>query len=885
MTNWQTRVRRHLQDRGLVLTDAVVDELAAYLEDAWEARATPPGEAPPDPDAFAAEALRRADIAALATRRAAAPPPVPEPGTGALFSGLGSELRHCLRLLRRSPTFTFAVVGVLTLGIAATTSAFSLIYSALLAPLPYADADRLVMVWEHNLPRDRRRNVINTGNYYAWSERSTSFEATALFNPTVGNLSGDGGVPEELDGMAIEPHVLGMLGARPVAGRLFVAGDGDAAAPRTLMITEGLWQRRFGRAPDAIGRSVTLNGEPATIIGVLPATYHLAGFRGDFWRPVVLAPEARTSFRGRGVMSVAKLRPGVAPEAAQHELAAVFEGLVREHPEFNVGWTVEVVPLREQMASETRPALWVLFGAVIAVLLIACANVAALLLVRATARRHEMAVKVSLGARPAHLARQLFLETGLLVGAGGILGAILAGWLTRLISNTARDAGVPLVAEGQLGGAGLIFALGVTAITALACGLGPALTARKTSVTDALREGGRGGVGGRQRLRGWLVAGEVAAAMLVLSGAGLLARSYVALQDVDPGFSDDHVLTARVSRMGRTAQEGSARFANDVVARLRVLPGVTNAAATSFLPLDGNLGIGSSFLLADQPVPPAGERPVADFRPVTPGYFATLQIPLRAGRDFSDADSDGRPRVAIVNEAFVRAHSASASPLGRRLNDSLGETQEIVGVVGDVRLTSLTGDVRPTIYLPYAQLTIGALTFVLRSPGDPAALGLSVAAAVREIDPAQPVSDIQPLDDVRARSMIRPRMASAALGSFAAAALLLAAIGVYGVVAYGVSQRKAEFGVRLALGAQPGDVVRLVLRQSLVMVLGGVVVGAALAVPLSSTLRSLLFGVGPGDPVTLVAVAVLLVGAGVLASYVPARLGTRVDPVSALRAE
>jgi putative ABC transport system permease protein len=885
MADWQTRVRRHLHDRGLALTDAVVDELAAYLEDAWDARVKGSAEAPADPDAFAAETLRRADIAALATRRAAPPPPVPEPGSGAWFSGLGSELRHCVRLLRRSPTFTFAVVGVLTLGIAATTSAFSLIYSALLAPLPYDDADRLVLVWEHNLPRNRHRNVINTGNYYAWSERSTSFEATALFNPTVGNLSGDGGVPEELDGMAIEPHVLGMLGARPVAGRLFVAGDGDAGAPRTLMITEGLWQRRFGRDPGAIGRAVTLNGEPATIIGVLPATYHLAGFRGDFWRPTIITPEARTSFRGRGVMSVAKLRAGVSPEAAQQELAAVFEGIVREHPEFNVGWTVEVVPLREQMASETRPALWVLFGAVVAVLLIACANVAALLLVRATARRHEMAVKVSLGARPAHLARQLLLETGLLVGAGGLLGGVLAGWLTRLISTTARDAGVRLVADDHLGAAGLVFAFAVTAVTALACGLGPALTARRTSVTDALREGGRGGVGGRQRLRGWLVAGEVAAAMLVLSGAGLLARSYVALQDVDPGFNEEHVLTARVARMGRTAQQSSLRFADDVIARLRALPGVSHAAATSFLPLDGNLGIGSSYLLADQPAPPPGERPVADYRPVTPGYFATLQIPLVAGRDFSDADVAERPRVAIVNEAFARLHAATGPALGRRLDDSLGESQEIVGIVGDVRLTSLTGEVRPTIYLPYAQMTNGALTFVLRTSGDPAALGLSVAAAVREIDPSQPVSDIQPLDDVRARSMIRPRMASAALSAFAAAALLLAAIGVYGVVAYGVSQRTAEFGVRLALGAQPGDVVRLVLRQSLAMVLGGVLVGAALAVPLSSTLRSLLFGVGPGDPVTIVAVAALLVGAGVLASYLPARRGTRVDPVSALRAE
>jgi putative ABC transport system permease protein len=885
MNDWQTRVRRHLRERNTPLPDAVIEELAAHLEDAWEARRSP---VPPmDPDTFAAEMMRRADVVALVSRRAAPPlPPAPEPGAGSALSGLGGELRHTLRLLRRAPAFTAAVVVVLALGVGATTAAFQLVYSAMLAPLPYADADRLVMVWEHNVPRNRPRNVINPGNYFAWSERSTSIESSGVFGPRVGNLSSDGAAPEELRGVALEPQILQMIGARPVAGRLFVAEDAAPNAPRTLLIGEGLWRRRFGGAPETIGRTVVMDGEPATIVGVMAADFTLVGYRGEFWRPAALPPEARTNFRGRSLMAIAKLRPGVSPAAAQEELAAVFAGLVEEHREFNTGWTLNVVPLREQLTSETRPALWVLFAAVVAVLLIACANVAALLLVRATGRRHEMAVKVSLGARPVHLARQLFLETAVLVGAGGVLGAVLAGWLTRIVSTVARDAGVPLVTDGTLGGAALGFAFVATALTAIGCGIGPVWNARKASVHDALREGGRGGVGSRQRLRGWLVAGEVAAATLILSGAALLGRSYVELQDVDPGFNPQQVLTARVSRLGAEAQKSQVPFTTDVVARLRTLPGVTHAAATSFLPLDGNPGIGSSFRLADRPQPPPGERPVADYRPVTPGYFATLQIPLREGRDFTDADVGGRPRVAIVNEAFVRLLSRDVSPIGRRLADSLDQTQEIVGVVGDVTLASLSGEQRPTIYLPFAQFPVGALTFVVRTAsGDPDLLGRAVSAAVREVDPNQPVSDIRALDEVVSRSLIRPRVASAALGLFAAAALLLAAIGVYGVVAHGVSQRRAEFGVRLALGAQPGDVVRLVLRQSLVMVLGGVIAGAALAVPLSSTLRSLLFGVGPGDPLTLAAVALLLVTAGVLASYVPARRGTRVDPVSALRAE
>ena len=441
MSDWQTRVRRHLRTQQMDLPDAVVEELADHLEDAWDARPSP--STTTDADAFAVEAMRRADFLALARRRVAAPPPpVPEPGTGAAWSGLGGELRHTLRLLRRAPAFTAAVVAVLALGIGATTAAFELVYSALLAPLPYADADRLVMVWEHNLTRGRARNVINPGNYFVWSESSTSLEASGVFSPTVGNLSGDGGAPEELRGVAVQPQILGMVGARPVAGRLFVEGDGVPGAPRTILISEGLWRRRFGGAADAMGRAVVMNGEPATIVGVLPADFTLVGFRGEFWRPAVLPPEARTSFRGRSLMSIAKLRPGVSPQAAQQELASVFAGLVRDHPDFNTGWTINVVPLREQLTSETRPALWVLFGAVVAVLLIACANVAALLLVRATGRRHEMAVKVSLGARPMHLARQLFLETALLVGVGGVLGALLARVLTRVVSTTAREAGV-----------------------------------------------------------------------------------------------------------------------------------------------------------------------------------------------------------------------------------------------------------------------------------------------------------------------------------------------------------------------------------------------------------------------------------------------------------
>lgn len=881
MTDWTSRVTRHLQQRGVVLPDEVVEELATYLEDAWEARSADHE----DLDGFVSRTMQRADLVALARQRQPRPaaPPAPEPGAGGLLSGLAGECRHTLRGLRRAPVFAAAVVSVLALGIGATTAAFALVYATMLAPLPYADADRLVMVWEQNIPRNRPRNVINPGNYFSWSERSQTLEASGLFTPTVGNLSGDGAAPEELPAMAVQASVLRITGVRPLAGRLLTSADEDPAAPRALLIDEGLGRRRFGGAAEAIGRAVVFNGEPATVVGVLPARFHVAGFTGAVWRPALVTPEARENFRGRSLLALAKLKPGVSRDAAQSELAGLFATLVPEHPEFNTGWTLNVVPVRDQIGISTRPALLTLFAAVAAVLLVACANVAALMLVRASSRRHEMAVRVTLGARPVHLARQLLLEAFLLVGAGGALGAALAVGLTRAVWATAYQAGMVVDAEAQLGAGPLAFALGLTTTTALLCAIGPVLRTRRMS-PDGLRDGGRG-VAGPARGRGWLVAGEVATATLVLSGAALLAQSYLALQDVDPGFTATHVLTARVSRMGQAAQASSTAFAAEVLARVRALPGVTSAAATSFLPLDGQLGIGSSFRLADRPAPAPGQAPVADYRPITPGYFATLQIPVRAGREFTDADVSERPRVAIVNEAFVRQLSPDVSPLGRRLDDSLGESQEIVGVVADIRLSTLGDEARPAIYLPYAQQPIGALTFVIRTTLDPASLGRAVIGAVRDVDPNQPVSDVQALDDVVAASLTRPRVASTALGLFAAAALLLAAIGVYGVVAYGVQLRRGEFGVRLALGAEPRDVVRLVVAQSMRLVGGGVLAGAVLAVPLTGALRSLLYGVAPGDPLTLAAVAALTIAAGFVASYVPARRGSSVDPVTALRAD
>lgn len=804
------------------------------------------------------------------------------------MSTLLSDLRHGARVLRRAPVFTVSTILVLTLGIGATTAVFGLINAMLFAPLPYANAERLMMVWEHNLPRNRSRNVINTGNFLTWQERNTSFEQMAIFTTSTANLTGRGD-PEELTGITASANLLSMIGAQPVVGRLFDPGEDQPNRPATVIVSEGLWRRRLGGQPDVIGQTMMLNGEARTIVGVLPASFELLGLRADVWRPLVLTEVSR-AFRGRSFLSVALLKPGLTRDRAQQEMTAIAAGLAREQPDFDAGWTVNVVPLREQLTGDIRPALLTAFAAAAVVLLIACANLMSLLLARATARQHELAVRSALGAGAGRLVRQMFTETALLVSAGGLLGlglaAALQTWFVRTIST---QAPLPLLGQIRLDTPVVMFAGVATAGTALLCGLWPALNARRLSLSASLRDGGRGVSSGRHgRLRAILVAAEVAASVVLLANAGLLVRSFTALQQVDPGFDPSQVLTLRVVRSAGSpeASRQAVQFHDRALDRLRQIPGVRAAAGTVFLPLAG-LGSATSFWLEDRPQPEPANRPTAEIRPVTAGYFQTIGIPLLLGRDIASADAPDRPLVAVVNETFVRTFYPGASPLGQRLTYSWDRptTVEIVGVVGDVKLTSLDGQVRSTVYLPIGQRAISMMSYVLRTAGEPAGVAGAAVAAVRELDGNQPIADVRSLDEVVARSLSRPRLTSVAIGAFAAIALLLAIIGVYGVVAYSVSQRLPEFGVRLALGAQPADVLRLVLRQGMVMVGIGVVAGLALAVPTSAALRSQLFGVAPGDPLTLAVTAALLMAVALIACYVPARRGSSVDPVQTLSAQ
>lgn len=801
-----------------------------------------------------------------------------------------SDIRHGLRVLLRTPVFTVSTVLVLALGIGATTAVFGFVNAMLFQPLPYADADRLVMIWEHNLVRNQPRNVINPGNFFAWQERSASFEQMAILAPGVANLTGLGD-PEELRGVSASANLLQFVGARPLVGRLFEAGEDQPGRPRTVIISEGLWRRRLGAQADAVGRTIELGGEPATVIGVLPASFELLGLPADVWRPLVLTGDAR-GFRGRGYLALALLKSGITRDQAQQEMEGIAAGLRREQPVFDAGWSVHLVPLREQLTGDLRPALITLFAAAAAVLLIACANLVSLLLARAAARHHELSIRAALGAGTGRLVRQLFTETALLVVTGGAVGLLLARGLQVLFVRTvSAQAPVPLLGRVTMDGAVIAFALGATGLTALLCGLWPALAARRLSLTAALRDGGRGVSSGRRgRLRTVLVTAEVAAAAVLLANAALMARSFIALQDVHPGFDPARVLSVRVNRSGNTpdAVTRNVQFHAETLDRLRQLPGVQAAAGTVFLPLAG-LGSATSFWLDDRPQPEPANRPSGEIRPVTPGYFQTVAIPLLLGRDFDASDTRERPLVTIVNETFVRRFYPDENPLGRRVTYSWGQpntvTVEIVGVVSDVKLVSLDGQIRPALFLPHAQRENSSMSYVLRTAGDPAALAPAAIAAIRELDGNQPISDVRPLDAVVARSIARPRITSTAIVAFALIALLLAVVGVYGVVAYGVSQRLPEFGVRLALGARPSDVLRLVLRQGMTMVGAGAAIGIALAIPTSAALRSQLFGIGPGDPLTLALTAAILIGVALIACYVPARRGAVVDPVETLRAQ
>ena len=800
------------------------------------------------------------------------------------------DARVAIRLLIHTPRFTLPAVFALALGIGATSAVFSVVRGVMLKPLPYRDPARIVSIWEANVSRNQMRGIVAAANFVEWRERNRSFEYLGMTGPARLNLMLNG-QPYEIAGQMASADVFNALGAQPALGRTFTTDEDLQGNDNVIIVSHEFWRTRLG-AGGVIDTAINADGRARTVIGVMAPEFTIEGQRADFYIPYGWTTEVMRAAQGRGSShAIARLRDGISLEQAAGDMKSIMAQREKEAPRLNTGRSAVLVPIQELTTEAVRPALLVLSAAVALVLLIACANVANLLLARATVRQRELGLRAALGASRARLLRQMVTESLVLATAGGAAGLLLAIGLHRgLLALVADRIPVPRLDQVSLDLPVIGFTAALALGTGLLFGLVPAFFA--TSHTDeALRKGGRHGAGPRsRRALNALVIAEVAVSLVLLTGAGLLIRSFMRLQNVDPGFRPGGILTARVTLPQARYPEGrqAVAFFQDALSGIERLPGVKSATGIAFLPLSGP-GIGTSFYRLDQPRPADGQLPSTEVRPVTPGFFRTMGIRQIAGRDFAPYDTAESPPVAVVSEGLVRRYLADENPIGKRLQVSVagpaGMQVEIVGVVNDVRFTALDVDTRATVYIPHPQLPLGLLTFVVQTDLEPMSLLPSVGGAVRSIDPELPLASVRTMNDVVDATLARPRAVSVLLTAFALIALLLAGIGVYGVMAYSVSQRTQEIGVRMALGATSTSVLRLVLGQALRLVAFGVLAGIAAAAAATRLLGSLLFQTDSFDPLTFAATSMLLVAVAAVASYVPARRGTRITPTQALRAE
>jgi len=809
---------------------------------------------------------------------------------------LMQDLRFATRSLGRRPLFTLVVVLTIALGIGANAGIFSVLYDVVLEPLPFEDAEELVMVWEHNVPRDNRTNVVAPANFFAWRDDTEVFEELAAVTWFSQALTG-AEEPERVGAMAVNANFLPMLGIRPYRGRFFVPDEDDpASTARPVVLGHGFWLRRFGGEEDVLGRTIQLDGTDRTVVGILPPGFHFdhlpfafnATGTQDVWMPQAFDESLRT-WRGRWLQVIGRLNDGFTVERAQTELAALASRLEREFPDGQAGWTVNVVPLHRQVVGRAQTALVVLFGAVTLVLLIACANVANLLLSRSTTRNQEIALRTALGASRLRLVRQLLTESGLLALTGGGLGLLFAFGLVRALVGLGPD--VPRLAEVGLDGTVVAFTIAVSAVTGLLFGLVPALRASRPDLVGSLKDGSaRAGRGtGVLKARNALVVTEVALALLLLVGSGLLIRSFANLLDQGVGFDTGGLMTAEIALPGRDYPDPERRvqFFEDLVARVAAAPGVTAASAITNLPLSGSQ-TGTSFWLNDRELPAQGEFPTADIRWVHRDYHRAMGIPLLRGRTFDESDGPEAPLRVVINEFMARRYWPGADPVGRILSMPWGDTlvAEIIGVVGDVRHNGPDTEPREKLYWHHVQWQERSnMTIVARTDGDPAVHASTIRGAVRELDPSLALYNVHTMDYWMSEAMASRRFTMLALGCFALVALVLASIGVYGVMSYNVSQRTREFGVRLALGASKRDVAFGVVAAGLKLVLIAVVVGTLGALALSRLLQGLVYGIGTTDVPSFVAAGLFLVLVAVGACYWPAHKAGRVDPIEALRFE
>lgn len=802
---------------------------------------------------------------------------------------LRQDVIYAFRRLAAAPAFTLVALATLALGIGANSAIFSIVYAVLLKPLPFTEPERLVQLYQ--VSEGRNVAYFSPPNFLDTRAEAKSFEDIAAVDGGGVTLTGRG-APAVLNGAEVSASFFHVFGLKPELGRAISRDENEPDKSSVVVLGHALWQSRFGGDPKILGQSVRLDSRDFTVIGVAPKDFSFPDDT-EVWTPLSYDPVFRTQSRGAWYLRVfGRLRPSVSLAAAREEIKTIAARLEKAYPDHNEGLGGTTLPLQESMVGASRSALYLLLGAVGLVLLIACVNVANLLMARAAARESEFAVRQALGAGRGRIFRQLMTESLLLGALGGVAGLFVAsislGSLIALQPN-----GVKRLSEVHIDGTVMLFAAMLSIATGLFCGVFPGMSARRAPA-QALREGARGLLAGRSgRVRGGLVIGQMALAMMLLAGAGLLLRSFAQLQQVNPGFEVKDALTFRIALPAEAYKDESRRvaFFDRLLERVSALPGAHTAAATLGLPLNGTQ-INISFQVKNRPELPASQQPAMEMRAATPGYFKAMGIPVVRGRGIEPGDIAGAAQVVVLSQSAVKKYFPNENPIGqwitlgwRRPEGQPKAGGEVVGVVGDVRTFGLAREAVPEVYLPYAQLPVSTMDVLVRTSVPPMTLGPAVEQAVHELDPDLPVARLRSLEEVVSRSISQPRFYMLLLGLFASMAVLLAALGIFGVISYAVTQRSREIGIRMALGARPGSVMRMVLSNAATLVVSGIGLGLLGALALSRVLSGLLFNLSPTDPATLAGVAALLTAVALLASYLPARQATRVDPLLTLRSE
>jgi len=805
------------------------------------------------------------------------------------------DARYAIRMLRKNPGFTAVAVLTLALGIGANTAIFSVVYAVLLKPLPYANPNQLVSAFQANIQEGVPEDGTSYPNFEEWRAQNHVFSDLSTINFHQLTLTGSG-EPSVVNTCVVTPQHFALLDVKPLQGRIFYPDDGKQGAPPVVILSENLWRGALGSDPKIVGSSITLDKRPFTVVGIMPAAFRSPFINNaqDVWIPLVQDPLFGSWMARRGghwLPVFGRLKPGVSLAQAQAEMDTISERLASEFPAENKGWTVRLVPMQKEIVGDVRTALLVLLGAVGLVLLIACANIANLLLTRATSRSKEIAVRTALGAGRSRIIRQLLSETAVLGLLGGVVGIALAYWGVRALSSLLPD-NLPQLNAIRVDNFVLVFALALSAIASVAFGLVPALFASKSDIQASLREGSSrsGESGNRRRARSFLAAAEIALAMVLLVAAGLLLRSFSKLTSVSPGFDAQHIVKAEVSlpQFQYSKPEQWTAFSDQLLAGIRAQPGLQDSAIAIPVPIaDGFINL--AFEIAGVPPASPSDSRLANYVSVSPNYFRVMGIPLLSGRLFNQQDIADAPRVTLISKALAQRYFPNQDPIGKQLNfgfpPNADVSREIIGIVGDVRDKSLGDAPAPMMYVPFSQAPFWGANLVVKSTLSTSAVATSIRQQVQKIDKDLPVTDVEKLPDLLDASVSQQRFRTFLLGLFAAMALILAATGIFGVISYSVSRRTNEIGIRVALGASRSTILRMILRESLILAAVGLAVGLPCALAASHLIGHMLFGVSANDPVTLAAVAFTLATVAALAGFVPARRAMQVDPMVALRHE